>query len=227
MPSILNNVTAMSASRQLGVTQMGLKQAIERLTTGKRINRASDDAAGMNAANTAESAARTAGASVKAWQADYFNLSAADSYLEEATQLAYRMAELEGAGSQALAGKSEYDALIVLIGTTKTSADNAVLGTTKSGTVTLNTAATTSSVTLGLIQTDRQMLAGLMATAKTSANVKGIEAENSYAISDTWMGADIGAEMVNLTKYQIMMQAGTSALSNANQASQTVLGLFR
>jgi flagellin-like hook-associated protein FlgL len=41
------------------------------------------------------------------------------------------------------------------------------------------------------------------------------------------MGADIGAEMVNLTKYQILMQAGVSALSNANSSSQMVLGLFR
>ncbi|WP_422309134.1 flagellin [Geothrix sp.] len=37
----------------------------------------------------------------------------------------------------------------------------------------------------------------------------------------------MGAEMANLTKYQIMMQAGTSALSNANQSAQTILGLFR
>ena len=228
MPSILNNVTAMSASRQLGITQMGLKQAIERLTTGKRINRASDDAAGMNSANTAEAGARKAGAAVKSWQADYFTLTAADSYLEEATQLAYRMAELEGAGSQAGAGKAEYDALIALIGTTKTNADTALTGlSSNTAAPALTTAATTANATLTLIQADRQALAGLMSTAKTSGNIKGIEAENSYAISDTWMGADIGAEMVNLTKYQIMMQAGTSALSNANQASQTVLGLFR
>jgi flagellin len=41
------------------------------------------------------------------------------------------------------------------------------------------------------------------------------------------MGADIGAETVNLTKYQILMQAGTSALAQANQSSQSVLALFR
>jgi len=41
------------------------------------------------------------------------------------------------------------------------------------------------------------------------------------------MDADIGAEVVNLTKWQILSQAGTSALSNANAASQTVLGLLR
>jgi len=33
--------------------------------------------------------------------------------------------------------------------------------------------------------------------------------------------------MANLTKYQILMQAGTSALNNANQSAQTIQSLFR
>ena len=66
-----------------------------------------------------------------------------------------------------------------------------------------------------------------MATAQSSATRAGIAAEGGFAVSDSINGADIGAEMVNLTKFQILMQAGTSALSNANQSSQTVLGLFR
>ena len=41
------------------------------------------------------------------------------------------------------------------------------------------------------------------------------------------MLADMGAEVVSLTKWQILSQSGTSALTNANQASQTVLGLLR
>ena len=41
------------------------------------------------------------------------------------------------------------------------------------------------------------------------------------------MGADIGSEMVNLTKFQILNQAGVSALTQANQSSQSVLALFR
>ena len=40
MPSILNNVSALQASRQLGITTMGMTKTIERLTTGKRINHA-------------------------------------------------------------------------------------------------------------------------------------------------------------------------------------------
>ena len=57
--------------------------------------------------------------------------------------------------------------------------------------------------------------------------MEGITNEGQTSIQDSIMGADIGAETVNLTKYQILMQAGTSALSNANQSSQSILALFR
>jgi flagellin len=208
MPSILNNVTAMAASRQIGITKMGLTQAIERLTTGKRINRASDDAAGMAAGNTAEASARSSAAAVKGHQVAYFQAQASDGAYEEATNLSYRLAELEGSGNKT---SSEY--------TTVLGAVNAI--------ATGGTAATDSASALAKIATARQGFAATMSSEQSGANLAGITAENQFAISDTWMGADIGAEMVNLTKYQIMMQAGTSALSNANQSSQTILGLFR
>lgn len=225
MPSILQNVTALSASRQINITQMGLKQAIERLTTGKRVNRASDDAAGMASGNTAEAGARKAAAEVKAYQADFFRGQAADSFLEEATQLAYRLAELEGSGNS---GSAEYTAVQDLIDNAVTEYGTAFDEIINQNGATKGTVATTDADTaLGDIQTAREDLASVMAYNKSMANIKGISSENKFAISDTWLGADVGAEMVNLTKYQIMMQAGTSALSNANQSSQTVLGLFR
>lgn len=227
MPSILNNVTAMSASRQIGVTQAGLKQAIERLTTGKRINRASDDAAGLASGSSAEAAARTARESVKGFQVDYFTAQAADGYLEEATNLAYRLSELEGSNNKTSAEYTAVKALITSTVAEYTTAFGAISTTGQNG-LTVSTVANTDSTTaLSDLADARADLASIMAYNQTNANVAGIKAENNFAISDTWIGADIGAEMVNLTKYQIMMQAGTSALSNANQSSQTVLGLFR
>lgn len=217
MPSILNNVTAMTASRQIGVSQMGLKTAIERLTTGKRINRASDDAAGMASGTTAEAAARSAREAVKGYQVDYFKAQSKDAFMEEATNLAYRLAELEGSNNT---GAAEYGAIQTQISAAATAA-GLVDGTT------VTVAAADSKTTLGSIQTLREGYAKDMANAQSNANIKGITAENQFSISDTWMGADIGAEMVNLTKFQILMQSGTSALTQANQSSQSVLGLFR
>lgn len=211
MPTILNNVTAMAASRQIGVSQHGLKQAIERLTTGKRINRASDDAAGMVAGTAAEAAARTAKESVRGFQTSYFESQAKDGFLEEATNQALRLAELEGSSNQTSA---EYTAVLGLYTAAATAGGAAGTGTT-------------SATALTDINGVRSTLAASMAQNQSKANMAGITAEGKFSVSDSINGADIGAEMVNLTKFQILMQSGTSALSNANQSSQTVLGLFR
>lgn len=48
--SVLNNIGALTGVRQLGLTQTGLNDTIQRLTTTKRINKASDDAAGLSIA---------------------------------------------------------------------------------------------------------------------------------------------------------------------------------
>ncbi|MCC6833237.1 MAG: flagellin FliC, partial [Thermoleophilia bacterium] len=45
--SIYNNVSAMNANRVLNGTQTQMNQAMERLSSGLRINRAADDAAGL------------------------------------------------------------------------------------------------------------------------------------------------------------------------------------
>jgi flagellin len=202
----------MAASRQIGHTQMGLKTAIERLTTGKRINRASDDAAGLATGTLAEAGARNAKESVRGFQTNFFNAQASDGFMEEATNQALRMSELEGSGN---ATSAEYTAVQSL----------AVAAAAAGGTAGL--AVTSASVALAAIATARSTLASTMATANSQANLAGIRAEGGFAVSDSIMGADIGAEMVNLTKFQILMQSGTSALSQANQSSQTVLGLFR
>lgn len=210
--SILQNVTAMSAARQIHVSEAGLRTAIEHLTTGKRVNRASDDAAGMVAGTGFEAAARTARESVKGYQNQFFAAQASDGFLEEATQLAFRLAELEGGGNTASA---EYTALQGRVSTVA-----ALGGSTVS-------ASATSTAALSSINATRQTIASTMSTAQSNANVQGITAENNFAQADTIMGADVGQELVNLTKYQILSQSGTQALSNANQASQLILGLFR
>ena len=200
MVTILSNVNALAASRQLGVTKIGLNQTITRLTTGRRVNTASDDAASLVAGNTAQAASRSAAAAVFKNQADYFTALNADGANQEKTQAAYKMAEMEGGGND-------------------TSAEYTALGVTAGG--------TTSTLALAAIATDQATNAASMTAALSAANLKGIESETQQGIADAYLGADMGAEMANLSKYQIMMQAGTSALNNANQASQTILGLFR
>lgn len=209
--SILQNVTALAAARQIKVSEAGLKTAIEHLTTGKRVNRASDDAAGMAQGTNFEVEARRAREEVKGFQNTFFAEQAKDGFLEEATQLVYRLAELEGSGNSTSAEYTALQSRVVVV---------AALG---GSTVT----ATNATTALTTINASRQTIASTMSTAQSQANVKGITAENNFAQADTIMGADIAQELVYLTKYQILSQSGTQALSNANQASQLILGLFR
>jgi flagellin len=203
----------MAASRQLNITKQGLTQAIERLTTGKRINHASDDATGLATGTLADAAGRTAANQVKQQQTTYFGLQASDSALQEATNQATRMAELEGMTGGSTS--AEYTAVKGLVSAAAAQGGMATVVTTS------------AAAALGAIATQRGTIAASMASAQSQANLYGINAESNYAQADNIMGADIGAETVNLTKYQIMMQAGTSALSQANQSSQSILGLFR
>ena len=218
MPQILGNVTAMAASRQLGVTNQGLQQAIQRLTTGKRINSAADGATDLANGTSLNAAALTANAQVIGLQQNFFKAQAADSDLQEATNQATRMAELEGTTGGTTS--AEYTTVKGLV-SAAVAAASTVMGATYSVT------ATNGSSALAAIAKIRSTLAASMASAQSKTNLTQIASENDTSQSDAIMGADIGAETVNLTKYQILMQAGTSALSQANQSSQYVLALFR
>ncbi len=200
MVTILSNVAALAASRQLGVSKIGLTTAITRLTTGRRVNNAMDDAASLTQGNTYEAAARNAAASVVTDQANYFIALNNDGPNLQKTQDAYRMAELEGGGNTAT---TEYTNLKGTAG------------------------GTDSTAALAAIATSQATNGASMSSALSKAQTHGIAAETNQGISDAYLGADMGAEMANLTKYQILMQAGTSALNNANQSAQTVMGLFK
>jgi len=215
MPSILNNVSALSASRQLGITAQGMKGTIERLTTGKRINRASDDATGLGQAENFKADSKVAHETRKLANGTFFAEQAKDGYLQEATDLVQRNVELAAGGNSSAAEMSSVATL-------------AVAAAGKAGiTITGPTTLASASTALTAIATARATIAANMATAQSNANLNGIQEENSVAQMSNIMDADVGAEVVNLTKWQILSQAGTSALSQANQASQTVLGLLR
>ena len=106
MTSILNNIAALGASRQLGVTNQGLQKTIERLTSGKRINRASDDAAGLAISNQLGADVRIASQGRRNANDGISYLQTADGVLDEVTNLLTRAAEL---AQQAQSGTSGAD----------------------------------------------------------------------------------------------------------------------
>ena len=51
--------------------------------------------------------------------------------------------------------------------------------------------------------------------------------QNTTAAESVIRDTDFAAEMANFTKDQVLMQVGTTVLSQANQTSQLVLGLLK
>jgi flagellin len=92
--SILHNTPALNASRQLSITGTGLAKTIERLTTGRRINRAADDAAGLAISNNLGADIRIAAQGRRNAHDGIAYLQVADGVLEEVNTLLTRAIEL-------------------------------------------------------------------------------------------------------------------------------------
>lgn len=94
MASILNNIGALGASRQLGITNVGLQSTLQRLTTGSRINKASDDAAGLAISNKLNADLKVAGQGQRNANDGISYLQVGDGVLDTVTNLLTRAAQL-------------------------------------------------------------------------------------------------------------------------------------
>jgi flagellin len=91
---INTNVTSLMAQRQLGIQSGGLSKSLERLSSGMRINRAADDAAGLAISETLKAQIIGMG-QANANSQDSINLiQTAEGGLNESTSILQRMREL-------------------------------------------------------------------------------------------------------------------------------------
>lgn len=112
MASILNNIVSLTASRNLASSQKALNRTINRLSTGLRINRASDDAAGLQISNNLRADIRIMGQARRNANDGVGVIQIADGVLEEATNLLTRAAELAeqaASGTTTAAGRAALD----------------------------------------------------------------------------------------------------------------------
>lgn len=251
MTSILNNIAAIGASHQLSITGVGMQATIARLTTGKRINTAADDASGLVLANNLTAASRIDNQGQRNANDLINTLQTYDGTLNEATNLLTRAAELSQEASANGAVQAPLDAEYASIVTTFNSLIGAAGG---AGASTMSTAlgsygTSALSVTISAIAA---LTTGSVASAKSSidtaisdvsnrrgyigageeslqsySNVLGIQMQNKTAQLSNIQDANIADEVVNLTKFQILNQSGISALGKANQAGQSILALLQ
>lgn len=95
MPLVINtNVAALNAQRQLVASGNDMSEAMERLSSGKRINTARDDAAGLAISNRMTSQIRGLDQAVRNANDGVSMIQTAEGALDEVTNILQRMREL-------------------------------------------------------------------------------------------------------------------------------------
>ena len=226
--SIINtNVMSLNAQRHLNRNAMSLNSAVERLSSGLRVNSARDDAAGLAVAMGLESSVRGLGVQIRNAADNISAAQTADGALGVATNILQRMNELavqaQGTNGTAEAAKIqvEYSALNgQLAGLGAPAPGGAMSGGAAA-------AATAIASALGEVATARAGYGATIATAEFDVQRFEVQRENTAAALSRIMDADFASETANLTRGQILQQAGTAMVAQANQIPNNVLSLLR
>jgi len=279
MSKINTNVNALTATNALTKNSRDMQLTMQRLSTGQRINGASDDAAGIAIATNMTAQINGLNAAVRNANDGISLLQTADGALSETSSLVQRMRELAvlaindtysttqksamsteftALSSQItfIASNTQFNGMKVLDGnggapggtatsvyTFQVGANNAQtmtvtvtsmgLGALSMTTVGITTAASATSAlpdldtALTVINTARATLGAsinrLTHAVDNLSNVAQNATESRSKIADT----DYAQATSDLARQQIIQQAGTAMLAQANQMPSMVLALLR
>ena len=276
MASMINtNLASLNTQRNLSSSQSSLHTAVQRLSSGLRVNSAKDDAAGLAIAERMGAqvkgmnvAIRNANDAVSLAQTAEGALSKVSDMLQRMRELAVQSANATNSASDRTNLDAEYDQLgaevtRTLAGTTfngnnmlgvnagtltfqvgagTTSNDTIAITTTRldnnasitavsTGSITTAALATASMIALDtaidLITTERATYGAAQNRFESAINVLQVSAENNAAARSRIMDADYAAETAALARAQILQQAGTAMLAQANQLPNSVLSLLQ
>jgi flagellin len=258
---INTNTDAFNAYRNLSVTQGQMSKSLEKLSSGFRINRAADDAAGLAISEGLRSQVGGLKVAVRNAQDGVSVVQTAEGALTEVHSMLQRMNDLsvqyangtQNTDSQA-ALQSEFDQLqaeivritdntkfngVALFGgadldfqvgydtadvITVTGADALAAVDTTAAVIT-DSSTVTDAITA--ISNQRAALGAFQNRFEHTINSVNVAIENLSASESRIRDTDMASEMVNFTRANILQQAGTAMLAQANQAPQSVLQLLR
>jgi flagellin len=289
---INNNIAAFNAYRNLSVTDTNMSKSLEKLSSGYRINRAADDAAGLAISEGLRSQIGGLKVAVRNAQDGISVVQTAEGALNESQAILQRMRDLAvqagNGGSQDATAQSAADtefkqlqseldriANTTSFGSSKlldgtydstkgvyqvgsansandritvdlTQATGNIFGTgstltgftsagllVDSGTLDLTsttnaqTAVDALDVAIKGVSTARANLGAFQNRFEHTINNLNVAVENVTASESRIRDTDMASEMVEFTKNQILSQAGTAMLAQANQAPQSVLKLLQ
>ncbi|MBR9786765.1 lateral flagellin LafA [Vibrio sp. J1-1] len=278
--SMHTNYASLVTQNTLNQTSNLLNTAMERLSTGYRINSAADDAAGLQISNRLEAQTRGMSVAMRNAQDGMSMLQTAEGAFDEATNILYRMNDLatqSANGTNTLADQASLqkefaalgEELTNIVDNTKYAGDALITAAgIKTGGLTLQIGAS-SAETLALTDVDTDVIAAhtslgttvpafdISTTAGATAAMDGLVTaintvgtaraglgatinrldhtvanlgnmvENTSAAKGRIVDADFAVESSNMTKNQMLMQAGTTVLSQTNQLPGMAMSLLR
>lgn len=270
--SVRTNVSALMGAGNLNRTQKGLAASLAKISSGARINKAADDAAGLGVATNLETTIISARQGVRNANDGLSLIQTAESATNEVSDMLQRMRELAvQSASETLANEErsyiqdEFSQLRSEIGRIAavtefngiqlsngaTSSVNVQVGInadansqiaielidiTTNGlgisTINLDTSAnalaalSTLDVALGSVNSGRSVLGAVQNRLDSAINNAGIYIEAMASAEGQIRDTDFATETANLTKLQIMQQAGVAGLAQAKNINQAVVSLL-
>jgi flagellin len=259
---INQNIAAMNSYRNLSVTDSQMSKSLEKLSSGFRINRAADDAAGLAISEGLRSqigglkvGVRNAQDGVSVVQTAEGALTEVHSMLQRMNDLSVQYANGTNNTDSKAALSAEFTQLQSEVTRITTNAKfNGValfgaaadltfqVGSDKADVITIDKAAALKAVDTSAavitdsstvqtaitnISTQRAALGALQNRFEHTINSVNVAVENLSASESRIRDTDMAQEMVSFTRSQILSQAGTAMLAQANQASQGVLRLLQ
>src|SRR5919205_462711 len=208
---INTNVEAFNAHRQLVGTSDKLGKSIERLSSGYRINRAADDAAGLAISERLRAQSRGLGQAQRNAQDAVSLVQTAEGVLNEVTTISFQVGSNDGE----------------MITVATISLGQSVNAATFSLNATNAVDISEIDAAISNVSAQRATFGAVQNRLEHTLNNLSTYQENLVASESRIRDVDMAAEMVDFTKFQILQQAGTAMLAQANQSSQNVLSLLR
>ena len=268
---INQNIAAMNSYRNLSITDGQMSKSLEKLSSGFRINRAADDAAGLaiseklrSQVNGLNKASENAQNAISLIQTAEGALNESHSILQRVRELSVQSANDTNNDTDRVLIQKEVaqltEELTRISATTQFNGKNlldgsftdqlfqigANTGQTLAVSVTNQDAATLgvdgvdvstqagANDALALLDTAIELVSGSRADLgavqnrlEHTVNNLNVASENLAASESRIRDTDMAKEMMAFTRSQILSQAGTAMLAQANQAPQGVLSLLR
>jgi flagellin len=234
--SIRSNVSSINAQNNLMQTEFSLNSSLQKLSSGFRITKAGDDAAGLGISSNLtaqirsyEQAARNASDGVNVVQT-------AEAALNQTTNILTRLRQLAMQSASDGVGNTERGYIQTEVTALTTEIDRIANATEFNGTALLNTAATSLTFQVGIrnVAANDQITVNTVSATATSLGVNGLslasKASSQAALTtiDTAINtvsnarATFGAAANRLTSVQSTISTNIASLTSANSAIRDV-----